>query len=167
MATCLTCEKIERPVKIFCNVNLLQLDRFYFGGQPDKALLEWLKSQDVEAVINLRSPGEMDALKAENFDEAAIVDELGMAYVTIPMGGWSGYYPRAVDDFARAVEQYQGKLFVHCRSAGRVKLLWMAYLAQYGGFTIDEALDMGEQLNYPFILEDLLGYPLTVQKKTP
>jgi uncharacterized protein (TIGR01244 family) len=164
-ATCPEGLKFERPVKIFCNVNLLQVGRLYFGGQPDQALLEWLRGEGVEAVINLRSDAEMEAVNNEKFDEDAIIGQLGMAYVKIPMGGKHGYSSRAVDAFAEAVDKNQGKLFVHCRSAGRVKLLWMAYLVAHQGFTIDEALAFGKKMQYPFPLEDLLGYPLTVKRK--
>ena len=81
------------------------------------------------------------------------------------MGGKPGYSPKMVDEFASAIENTTGKIVVHCRSAGRVSYLWAAYLVKYKGLKIDEATQIAKKIKYNFVLEKLLGYPVTIQKK--
>src|SRR5438128_2016147 len=57
----------------------------FIGGQPTEKALRDLKAQGVTTVVNLRSPEEMKS--AVKFDEAALVKQLGMRYVYIPMRG--------------------------------------------------------------------------------
>lgn len=68
--------------------------RVYIGGQPEEDALRALPARDVTAVINLRTPKEMADTSRVAFDEAALVDSLGMAYIEIPGGKgfslWSG-----------------------------------------------------------------------------
>ena len=59
-------------------------DDMFIGGQPTEKALRELRAKGVTTVVNLRMPEEMAQV---GFDEAALVKELGMKYVHIPMRG--------------------------------------------------------------------------------
>src|SRR5437870_6951474 len=59
-------------------------DDMFIGGQPTEKALRDMKARGVTTVVNLRSPEEMVRIP---FDEAALVKQLGMKYVYIPMRG--------------------------------------------------------------------------------
>jgi uncharacterized protein (TIGR01244 family) len=118
--------------------------RVYLGGQPEPDALRTLARRGVTAVINLRTPKEMADSTKVAFDEAALVDSLGLDYVWIPLGGKEHpYTPAAVETFAATLEQHRGPVLVHCTGAGRVGHLWAAYLVRYHGFGVSEAFERG------------------------
>src|SRR5262245_21260051 len=59
-------------------------DDMFIAGQPTEKALRELKGKGVTTVVNLRMPEEMSRV---GFDEAALVKELGIKYVYIPMRG--------------------------------------------------------------------------------
>ncbi len=105
-------------------------DDVFIGGQPTERALRELHAKGVTTVVNLRSPPEMDRVP---FDEAALVKELGMEYVYLPMRGTPElpYSPAAVKAFAAAMTNAKGKVLLHCTIAWRASHLWAAYLTQY------------------------------------
>jgi len=141
-------------------VDMFQAGRMFFAGQPDKATLRWLAEEGVKTVINLRTDPEMGDLLAKGFDEAALTCTLDMTYVRIPLGGDDGYPPAAVDQLARLLQNNPGKVLLHCRSAGRVIHLWMAYLVRHQGFSPDEAVAGGRKMKFSLAFEEWLGQPL-------
>src|SRR5688500_7018960 len=82
-------------------------DDMFIGGQPTERALRELSAQGVTTVINLRSPPEMTRVP---FDEAALVKELGMEYVYLPMRGSKEYSPAALKSFATAMSSAKGKV---------------------------------------------------------
>jgi uncharacterized protein (TIGR01244 family) len=102
-------------------------DDMFIGGQPTEKALRDLKAKGVTTVVNLRMPEEMAKV---DFDEAALVKELGLAYVHIPMRGSAEnpYGPRELDRFAATMASAQGKVLLHCTVAWRASHLWAAYL---------------------------------------
>src|ERR1043165_11612 len=60
-------------------------DDIFIGGQPTEKALREMKAQGVTTVVNLRTPEEMKS--AVKFDEPALIQQLGMRYVYIPMRG--------------------------------------------------------------------------------
>lgn len=121
--------------------------RVYIGGQPDEDALRALPGRGITAVINLRTAGEMGDTNNVPFDEAALVDSLGLEYVWIPLGGKDHpYTPAAVDTFAAALDRHPGPVLLHCRSGSRVSYLWAAYLVRYRGWDVSEAYARGEAI---------------------
>jgi uncharacterized protein (TIGR01244 family) len=121
--------------------------RVFIGGQPDADALRALPEQGITAVINLRTPKEMGDTTRVSFDEAALVDSLGLAYVQIPLGGDDHpYTPEAVDAFAEALEQHTGPVLLHCTSGGRASQLWAAYLVRHRGWDVTAAYARGEAI---------------------
>jgi protein tyrosine phosphatase (PTP) superfamily phosphohydrolase (DUF442 family) len=118
----------------------------YVAGQPTERALRQLKSEGVTTVVNLRTPEEM---RRVGFDEAALVKQLGMRYVFLPVRGTADYpYSAAtLDSFADAMRSTTGKLLLHCTVAWRASHLWGAYLIRERGVTVTEALDYARRIN--------------------
>jgi uncharacterized protein (TIGR01244 family) len=118
----------------------------FIGGQPTEKALRDLKAKGVSTVINLRMPEEM---KQIGFDEAALVKELGMTYVHIPMRGSpeNPYGPKQLDQFAAAIAAADGKVLLHCTVAWRASHLWAAYLIRDRGVPVATALAQTRSIN--------------------
>ena len=121
-------------------------DDVFIGGQPTERALRELSAQGVTTVINLRSPPEMARVP---FDEAALVKELGMEYVYLPMRGTPElpYSPAALKSFAAAMSNAKGKVLLHCTIAWRASHLWAAYLIQYRNVSVATALQQTRMIN--------------------
>jgi protein tyrosine phosphatase (PTP) superfamily phosphohydrolase (DUF442 family) len=107
----------------------------------------------------------MEKYTEEEFDEQKLVEELGMTYLHFPMGGKAGYTPQVVDTLALTLEEHTGKALIHCLSAGRVGYLWVAYLVNHRGMTIDDAIYLGRHIKFSSALEKLLGYEVSIRRK--
>jgi uncharacterized protein (TIGR01244 family) len=138
--------------------------RVLVGGQPDRDALRRLRELGVTVVVNLRTPSEMNDRDRVPFDEAAFVQELGLEYVHIPLGGDDHpYTPEAVAVFASVLERHSGPVFLHCTVAWRASYLWAAYLILYHDFDLPAALERGEAIAIkPPPLQGLLDRPLTL-----
>jgi uncharacterized protein (TIGR01244 family) len=122
-------------------------DDFFIAGQPTERALREMKKLGVTTVINLRMPQEMERI---GFDEAKLVDELGMRYVYIPMRGGTGeqaYSPQTLRKFAEAMKAADGKVLLHCTIAWRASHIWAAYLIQERGVTDADALAHARAIN--------------------
>jgi len=119
----------------------------FISGQPTERALRDLHTQGVTTVVNLRTPEEMS--KRVPFDEAALVKELGMEYVYLPMRGNAEfpYSPAAVKSFAAAMSGAKGKVLLHCTIAWRASHLWAAYLIQYRDVPVATALQQARMIN--------------------
>jgi uncharacterized protein (TIGR01244 family) len=121
-------------------------DDLFIAGQPTERALRELKAKGVTTVVNLRMPEEM---KQIGFDEAALLKELGMTYVHIPMRGSAEnpYGPKQLDQFAETMASTQGKLLLHCTVAWRASHLWAAYLIRDRGVPVATALAQTRSIN--------------------
>jgi uncharacterized protein (TIGR01244 family) len=119
----------------------------FISGQPTDRALRDLRAQGVTTVVNLRTPEEMQ--KRVPFDEAALVKQLGMEYVYLPMRGTAEfpYSPSAVKSFAAAMSGAKGKVLLHCTIAWRASHLWAAYLIQYRQVPVATALQQARMIN--------------------
>ena len=121
-------------------------DDVFISGQPTEQGLRELRAQGVTTVVNLRSPPEMNRVP---FDEAALVKQLGMEYVYLPMRGTPElpYSPAAVKSFAAAMSSAKGKVLLHCTIAWRASHLWAAYLIQNRDVPVATALEQARMIN--------------------
>lgn len=144
-------------------------ESLYISGQPTEAALRQLRAEGVTTVINLRTPAEMQT--GLPFDEAAVLKELGVDYVALPVRGTPEfpYAPSAVDALAAALRDAKGKVLLHCSSGARTSHLWAAYLIRDRGVPVDSALAHARLINFAesrpsaagrFPVEDFLGYSL-------
>jgi uncharacterized protein (TIGR01244 family) len=142
-------------------------DDVFNAGQPTEAALRELSAKGVTTVVNLRMPEEMAKV---GFDEAALIKELGLAYVHIPMRGTkeNPYGPSELDRFATTLASARGKVLLHCTVAWRASHLWAAYLIQYRKVPVATALMQARAINLrddqPYDgqqpLEGFLGRPV-------
>jgi uncharacterized protein (TIGR01244 family) len=121
-------------------------DDLFIAGQPTERALRELKAKGVTTVVNLRMPEEMAQV---GFDEAALLKELGMTYVHIPMRGSAEnpYGPKQLDTFATAIASAPGKVLLHCTVAWRASHLWAAYLIRDRGVPVATALSQTRAIN--------------------
>jgi uncharacterized protein (TIGR01244 family) len=121
-------------------------DDVFIGGQPTEKALRDLRARGVTTVVNLRMPEEMAKI---GFDEAALVKELGMKYVYIPMSGSAGnpFGPKQLDTFAATMAVADGKVLLHCTIAWRASHLWAAYLIRERKVPVDAALSHARLIN--------------------
>jgi len=121
-------------------------DDMFIGGQPTEKALRELRGKGVTTVVNLRMPEEMAQV---GFDEAALVKELGIKYVYIPMRGTADhpYGPKELDTFAAAMASADGKVLLHCTIAWRASHLWAAYLIRERNVPVADALAQTRMIN--------------------
>ena len=108
------------------------------SGQPDEAALKVFADSGYAAVIDLRTSGESRGL-----DEPAVVEGLGMDYVSLPIGrdGITFDNARSLDDLIR---DYDQPVLVHCGSSNRVGAL-LALRAKLAGADDESAIDAGRR----------------------
>jgi len=138
---------------------LARSGQVYIAGQPSQDAFRRFKEEGVTVVINLRTPHEMENRQWVPFDEQALLNELGIDYVWLPLGGMEHpWTPESVDAFARALAEHQGAAVLHCQVAWRASLMWAAYLTRHRGMDLNAALEQAGNI-YPLALplEGLLG----------
>jgi uncharacterized protein (TIGR01244 family) len=122
-------------------------DDLFIAGQPTPDALRAMKKLGVTTVINLRMPQEMTRI---GFDEPALIQELGMKYVYIPMRGGDGensYSPQTLRRFAEAMKAADGKVLLHCTIAWRASHIWAAYLIQEHGIAEADVIKHARAIN--------------------
>ncbi len=138
-------EKLDRDdfFVVIADAGALQI-----AGQPTADALREYAANGVTTVINLRTQQEMDNRNSVPYDEAALLEELGVSYVHIPLGGPdTPYTPAAVEEFATAFEGADGKVLLHCTVAWRASHMWAAYLVKHKGYTLEEAIRHADAIN--------------------
>lgn len=136
--------------------------RVFIAGQPDEAAFARFSEIGVTAVINLRTPTEVNDRDRVPFDEAAVVGSLRMEYIHIPLGGEDHpYSPEAVGRFADALTRHDGLVLLHCTVGWRASYMWGAYLVNEQDFDLDAAMARAEAMAVGDLpIEGLLGRPL-------
>ena len=140
----------------------LYLDgRVYISGQPSEAAIEELARSGLTVVVNTRTPEEVEDRESVPFDEEKTVRDLGMSYVSIPLGGEDHpYKPAAVQRLAEVLSSEDGRVLIHCLYGGRAAYLWLAYLVQNEGLPLEQAMVRGEAMVLkPHPVGRLLGRP--------
>ena len=143
-------EKLERAPNFFKSGNM------FFSGQPNLETLQWLNSEGVDLVINLRTQSENDDFALLAFNEEEQVAKLGMKYINIPIDGYDSYTTENVAKLAKTLDGKYKKVLIHCASCNRVTYFMMAYLVDFENYKLAEAVEFGKQLKFTFPLESLL-----------
>lgn len=114
------------------------VDGLSTAGQPDEAEFKVFADNGYAAVIDLRTAGENRGL-----DEAAVVEDLGMEYVTFPIGRDDITFDKAAE-LQRVLDQYDEPVLLHCGSSNRVgALLALQEYAESGDR--DASLEAGRE----------------------
>lgn len=108
----------------------------FLASQPSADDLRHAKEGGIKTVMSLRPASEL-----KEFDEPALVHELGMEFVNIGFAGPDTLTDEVIDQ-ARAVLNDPAKrpMMVHCHSGNRVGAIWLAHRVLDGGLTWDAAL---------------------------
>lgn len=145
--------------------NLYRDGRVYVAGQPSAEALARFKELGVTAVVNLRTDAEMSDRDRVPFDEAALLAELGIEYVHLPIGGdEEPFRPEVIERLDDVLRRHAGPVLLHCTVAWRASWVWAGYLVRYQGLSLDDALARGEAIALePSPLEGLLGRPVNLE----
>jgi len=109
------------------------------GGHPQPEQLMQAKEKGVHKIVNLCPPGE-----TPGYDEGAIVKQLGMTYVNIPIAGAADLSVDNAKALAEAItDTCCGPILVHCASGNRVGALFALKAHFVDGKSVDEALADG------------------------
>lgn len=135
---------------------------FYLSAQPSLEALHWYKTQGANTIINLRTEKENKAYADYAFNEENMAIELGFVYHSLPIGGSKDYTPENLEAFAKLIESDK-KMLIHCRSAGRVTILFMAYLIKYKGYSANEATKVGRSLRFSLPFEKMLDTEISLE----
>jgi protein tyrosine phosphatase (PTP) superfamily phosphohydrolase (DUF442 family) len=144
--------------------NLYLYQHYYIAGQPSLDEFKWLESKGVTKVINLRTESENEDFASASFNEKSVVEELGMEYHSIPVSGRSGYTPENLTRLGELISEDEIVL-IHCGGAGRATSFLMGYLVRFKGYSLDEAVDVGQEMTYFISLENLLDIEITMHAK--
>jgi len=114
---------------------LHEIDGFYLASQPSAADFAAARRRGVVSVVNLRLPDENE------FDEAAVVEGLGMRYHNPGFRGPETLTDATLDR-ARALlsDRAEQPMLVHCASANRVGAVWLAHRVLDDDIPLDAAL---------------------------
>lgn len=155
---------VVQPTAEFREILVQVGDDLYIAGQPTEQGLRDMAAVGVTTVVNLRTDQEMDNRDVVPFDEAALLESLGIRYVHIPSGGPdTAYAPEMVAQFDDALKSAEGRVLLHCTVAWRASHLYTAWLYRYGGLTLEAAVDHGRAINLSQLpLAGFLGEPLTI-----
>ena len=93
------------------------VDGITAAGQPNADQFRVFADNDYVAVIDLRTSGE-----GRGLDEPAVVEGLGMDYVSLPVGRDDITVEKA-RELDELIDRYDGPVLVHCASANRVGAL--------------------------------------------
>lgn len=127
----------------------------YICGQPSMETLQWLKDQGVDCIINLRSEKEMKEYEKDEYCEPDYSKALGLEYVNCPVAGTDDYTPENLATVCDLLDAH-AHAALHCRSAGRATWFYMAYLVDRKGYALNDAINIGRQMRFTFLLEELL-----------
>jgi len=108
------------------------------GGQPTAEQLETLAGLGYKTIINMRGPGEKDST------DPALVESLGMAYVSIPITGAPDVSEENARKLTEALGTGEDPVVVHCASGNRVGALFAMKAYYVDGKTAEEALALGK-----------------------
>ncbi len=149
-------ENSDTVVVIDQFTNFFQYRNFYLTGQPSLEALEWLKSENVVKIINLRTEEENKKYAETAYDEKIVIKKMGFEYYSLPVNGIEGYTSENLENFINLLNKDE-KIVIHCRSATRVTDFFMAYLINKEGYSINEAVKIGRKIKFHLPLEVLLG----------
>ena len=114
-------------------------DGILSGGQLTPDALRAAAEAGYATILNLRDPNEM------TFDEAGLVEELGMTYVSLPISGPFDLTAARAYSFDAALRDAERPMIVHCGSGNRVGALFALRATFCKGASVADALVLGRE----------------------
>jgi uncharacterized protein (TIGR01244 family) len=109
------------------------------AGQPNEVALDVFAVAGYVAVIDLRRPEE-----DRGIDEARVVDELGMDYVSLPIANRDAVNFDNAKKLDEILAGFDGPVLVHCAAGNRAGAM-LALRASLNGASAEAALEHGKE----------------------
>lgn len=106
--------------------------RLTLAGQPQPGDWAGLSAEGFDVVINMRSDPERAAPQQQQASAA------GLRYLHLPLPAYE-LEPEHLAAFHEIMQAQQGRVFLHCRSATRVALMWLLERVVYDGWSREQA----------------------------
>ncbi|MES3629815.1 MAG: protein tyrosine phosphatase family protein [Longimonas sp.] len=130
---------------------IMPFDDIVIGGQPTEAHLRAANDLGFQTVVNLRPDEEFD-----EFDQQALVEELGMTYVHIPVAGEEDVTHENAEALSRILEDTGNRpILMHCSSGNRVGSLFAARAHLLLDEDPEHALEIGRRAGLTDLEEPL------------
>jgi uncharacterized protein (TIGR01244 family) len=117
---------------------ILPSDGFVASGQPSEAVLKTFADAGYGTIIDLRMPDE-----DRGMDEKAVIEGLGMTYVTLPIGSADDLSFENAARLDKIMSGLDQPALLHCGSGNRVGAL-IALRAKANGASDEDALAAGK-----------------------
>jgi uncharacterized protein (TIGR01244 family) len=130
----ITTERLE-PYECGTITRLHTMGGVFLASQPQPSDIEQAKKGGVKSVINLRHREENT-----DFDEQAVVADLGLNYYNLPWNGPDELNDQIFDDSRKLLNTVERPILLHCSSANRVGAVWIPWRVLDGGADIEEAV---------------------------
>lgn len=116
-------------------------ENLVIGGQPTPADLAQASAAGIEVIVNLRGPGE-----ANDFDQAELIEALGMSYVRLPISNADDLSRENVAAFGEILENLGDRpALMHCASGNRVGALFALHAGMFEGKDTEAAIEYGRE----------------------
>lgn len=125
--------------EIKADASALPATGYVSTGQPDEDVLRAAAAAGYVAVVDLRTMDE-----PRGIDERALTEQLGMTYVSLPVGSPRDVTYENAAELDRVLAAMPGPVLLHCASGNRVGALF-ALRAKAAGASDEEALEKGRQ----------------------
>ena len=122
------------------------LENLTVGGQPSEDDLTHFAREGYAVVINLRTAGEFD-----DFDEAEVVESLGMTYVNIPVDGRGDLTEENAARLHDALHGAEGPVLLHCTIGMRASGLLGVEGYLFHNLSAEEAKKLGRDAHMSHI----------------
>ena len=106
----------------------------WLTSQPTRDDFARVRTLGVRTVVNLRHHAEQD------FDEAALVEALGLRYVHVPFKKPRELTDAVFEQVRRALREFEPPMLVHCSSGNRVAAVFLPWRVLDGDMSIDTAV---------------------------
>ncbi|MCE1229098.1 MAG: hypothetical protein LWX11_06395 [Firmicutes bacterium] len=153
-----TVQKVEGMQDVFRH------GRVFVTGQPTEQDFRTFKAQGVTLAVNLRQASEMQTLPMNQASQEALIRELGMTYLWLPLREESSFEPSVVARLAEAMKAHPGPVLIYCATARRSSLLYVAYLVREG-MAMPQAMDIGRHMKFDSSMNGLLERLLRADTK--
>lgn len=143
---------MKEPIKVSAKVSA--------GGQPSEEDIAALKASGVRKIINLRREGEQNQ-PLDPAAEGEVVKGAGLEYLHIPVDP-KNLDPSSAAAVAKAVEESDGPVYVHCAAGGRAVTHALLADAKAQGSSADKVFKKAEEIGAPITDEGFKAYVRTV-----
>jgi uncharacterized protein (TIGR01244 family) len=139
---------MKEPIKVNAKLSA--------GGQPSEEDIAALKASGVRKIINLRREGEQNQ-PLDPAAEGEAVKRAGMEYLHIPVDP-KNLDPSSAAAAAKAIEESDGPVYVHCAAGGRAVTHALLADAKAQGSSADKVFKKAEDIGAPVTDEGFKAY---------